>query len=434
MKRSLRALVFALAPAAITPAAMVAAEEAVPRPATQAANSGIAQSASELARQMNRFCKSMHATYNKMEEFDEAYREAYELLELSKQISEAANAGQSITELLQEFDGEIHHVEHHISEFSAAPGGPSRESRDAVAKGFEDVEATLEGMLKQAGVARKKKPGHDHGDEKPVASVSNTAQLAPAAKELAVRMNRFCNAMHRTYNGMPEFEEAYREAYELLQLSKQIDTATNGGTIEGIRDLISEFDGEIHHVEHHITEFASTQNPANTAGQVAVSEGLEQVEDSLRGMMKQLGIQSKGPDGHKHEAGGEGSAKNEIPFSQLARNLSEKAGSFCNSLKHNFSESPEFDEAYKEAYELYEVSKKIEDLAKSNKISKECSDLLKEFDGEIHHLEEHLKGLADDPKATERGTLRAGRKLSELEQALHATMTRAGIKRKHAKE
>jgi len=430
MKRSLRALVFALAPAAMS--AMAVAEEAVPRPAAQTANSGIAQSANELARQMNRFCKSMHATYNKMEEFDEAYREAYELLELSKQISEAANAGQSITELLQEFDGEIHHVEHHISEFSAAPGGPSRESRDAVTKGFEDVEATLEGMLKQAGVARKKKPGHDHGDEKPVASVSNTAQLAPAAKELAVRMNRFCNAMHRTYNGMPEFDEAYREAFELLQLSKQIDTATNGGTIEGIRDLISEFDGEIHHVEHHITEFASTQNPANTAGQAAVAEGLEQVEASLKGMMKQLGIQPKGPDGHKHEAGG--GAKSEIPFSQLARNLRERAGSFCHSLEHNFSESPEYPEAYKEAFELYEVSMKIEDLAKSNKISEECSDLLKEFDGEIHHLEEHLKGLEHDPKATERGTLRSRRKLSELEQALHAAMTRAGIKRKHAKE
>jgi len=53
---------------------------------------------------------------------------------------------------------------------------------------------------------------------------------------------------------------------------------------------------------------------------------------------------------------------------------------------------------------------------------------------EIHHLEEHPTGLADDPKATKSGALRATRKLSELEQALHATMTRAGIKRKHAKE
>ncbi|WP_010587814.1 hypothetical protein [Schlesneria paludicola] len=404
---------------------------------TAATRDPLTQPARDLVRQMNDFCVAMHGTYNKMAEFGEAYREAYDLLILAKQIDgsiSSAASMDSIKEQIAEFDSEIHHVEHHLDEFAKIQGAASKVSQDAVVKNLEQVETTLTGMLKTLGIRRKQADDDSHGSANTtvVNSSLNPVLFASSSKELTIQMNEFCSVMHRTYNQMPEFGEAYREAYDLLKLAKQVESQVASGSPVGpIGEQLTEIDGEIHHVEQHLGEFASSQGPTNKAAQDAVTTSLEKVESVLDGMLKQLGIRRKGADGHDH---GSDSAHNgtggpaEIPLSQLTQSLTSEITSFCNAMNHNYKNNPEFPEAYKEAYALYEMSKKITDLTRKNELNDECKGLLSEFDGEIHHMEEHVNGFKADDKG---GSKRVKRKLADVETALHAVMSRAGIKRKH---
>ncbi|MDB5342341.1 MAG: hypothetical protein JWP89_718 [Schlesneria sp.] len=414
---------------AITPIAAPAPVKA-PQPAAKG-----------LSQQMNEFCVSMHKTYGKMKDFGNAYREAYELLQMAKKIDAAIAAGgtpQSISDQLMEFDGEIHHVENHIAEFATIQGPNNKTEQAGVSKGLNAVESTLDGLLKRAGIDRSIAPPpppplvnkNAESAVVTVAATSDPRELVATSKELTQKTNEFCLEMHKTYSSQPEFNEAYREAFELLQLAKKIERDVSAGAnLKSVGGQLTEFDSEMHHVEEHVADFGKAQG-TNKAGQESVAANFAAVETTLERMMGQLGLGRRAEDAHNH-AGDVAAAPTGLPFGQQTSVLYDKIGSFCNAMDHNFKMNPDFPEAYREAYAVYEISKKVVDLAKNNEINAECKELLMEIDGEIHHLEEHVDSFKADDKGTGEGSRRVKRKLSDVEDTLHALMAQAGIKRKH---
>jgi thioredoxin-related protein len=395
-----------------------------------------------LSQQMNEFCVSMHKTYGKMKNFGDAYREAYELLQMAKKIDAAIAAGgtpQSISDQLMEFDGEIHHVENHIAEFATIQGPNNKTEQAGVSKSLNAVESALDGMLKKAGIDRSIAPPPPpplvNKNAEPavvtVSAVSDPRELVGTTKELTQKTNEFCLEMHKTYSNQPEFNEAYREAFELLQLAKKIESDVSAGAdAKSVSGQLSEFDSEMHHVEEHLSDFAKAQGANNKAGQDSVAANFAAVGSTLERAMGQLGLRRKAEDAHNHAE--VAALPNGLPFSQQTSVLYDKIGSFCNAMDHNFKMNPDFPEAYREAYAVYEISKKVVDLAKNNEISAECKELLVEIDGEMHHLEEHVDSFKSDDKGTGEGSRRVKRKLSDGEDTLHALMAQVGIKRKHA--
>lgn len=388
-----------------------------------------ATSVKTLARQMNDLCVSMHNTFKSLPEFAEGYREAYELLQLAKQMDSALSDGSpsnTIHEQVSEFENEIHHVEHHISEFIKLQGDSEKQSHDTIRRQFQEVERTLEATLKSMGLNRKKTDANsDHQDSTSNTGAVDLAKLKLLSKELPVQMNRLCLSMHSAYKEMNDFGEAYREAYDLLNLSKQISqSATVGSPVPAIIEMVTDFDNEIRHTEHHLEEFATIQGSSRKADQDVVNKEFESVEATVGNMMKALGIAKK-HDAHEH---GE-KTDSEVRTSQLAKDLSNEIGSFCNAMTHNYKNNPAYPEAYKEAYALFLSSKKICELTKDDTLTAECKSLLEEVDEEMHHMEEHVNDFKADDKG---GSRRINRKMADVEKALHAMMTRADLKRKHA--
>jgi hypothetical protein len=399
------------------------------------------QSAQGLSQQMNEFCVSMHKTYGKVKNFGEAYREAYELLQIAKKIDAAIAAGKSpksISDQLMEFDDEIHHVENHIADMAVSQGPNNKTEQAGVSKGLDAVESTLDAMLKKAGIDRSIAPPPPpplvNKNAEPavvtVSAVSDPRELVAVTKELTQKTNEFCLEMHKTYSAQPEFNEAYREAFELLQLAKKIESDAAAGTAaKAIGGQLAEFDSEMHHVQEHLADFAKVQLP-NKAGQESVTANFAAVETTLERAMGQVGLRRKAEDANTSPAD-VAAVPNGLPFSQQTNVLYDRIGSFCNAMDHNFKMNPDFPEAYREAYAVYEIAKKVVDLSKNNEINAECKELLVEIDGEFHHLEEHVDSFKADDKGTGEGSRRVKRKLSDVEETLHALMAQAGIKRKH---
>jgi hypothetical protein len=412
--------------------------------ATEApSDAGLAAPTAELRTRLNDLCWSMYRTYNdQTEEFYDAYREAYELLQVAKKAQAAAAAGGSpreIKESIAEISEEIHHIEHHLKEFAERPGIPDVAKKE-VADRFEGVEATLGGLmttLKVTPGAGHTHEGHEHeghehaeeADEAPAAV--DPRQLAASAGQLRTRLNDFCTAMYQTYNNQSqEFRDVYGEAFGLLQAAKKVESQVRAGAPpQAVADALSQIDGEIHHVEVHLTEFAAARQTAAPAKD-AVVQRFDAAETTLHDMLAQLGVRRKHLDAHAHDAEVAAEARDKTA-AELAREMAIAATSLWRAMEHNYKENPDFEEAHGEALEFLRLCQNISSQVQGDQVAPEARGLISDLDGEIHHLEEHINGFKPDDQDQKAGVGRAKRKLEDVETLLHALMKRTGIEKKH---
>ncbi len=411
-------------PAQIQPVQPVAQQPAAP------AARG-AQASRQLATQMNSLCWSLHNNYKGKGDFQEAYQEAYELLQLSHQIDrtlQAGKGGAEVAELLKEFDGEIHHVEHHVVDFA----GKDKEQSEA-GRLLEQVEATLVNMLKENGVSRQSAGALAHDDHDHEGAAAKPTELS---KALDFQMNAFCWSLMKKHKGKPDFTEAYQESYELLQSAKKIDELVRADKSgPELAEMLTEFDSEIHHVEHHVAVFAAGGKVNLDSAEDESVQLMEDVEATLHKLMSAKGVKREHAEGHKHpKAEGDAAKVGKEELAVMSKGLAEKMTLFCNAMRHNYKKNPDFKEAYGEAYELYELAKKIEQGLKQGDVADDTKELLNDFDSEIHHVENHVKSFTADDDGAKDGPRRLGRKLTEVEKSLHALMSAAGVERKHVEK
>lgn len=397
-----------------------------------------------IAKEMNALCWSLYRNYRQHPEYREAYQEAYELLDLSRSIEKSMTSGETaeLGELVDTFAGELPHLENHIKEF-AGQESPQGTGADDTRKKLASVKQTLQGLVRRFPVAEGKvaKRGHDHDHdhdhEKPAARGAATAVKVPPAElsqNLVNQMNAFCVALHRHHAKKEGFKEAYDEAFELLDVSKEIlKAAKAGGSGSDFAEHLAEFDSEFHHVENHVSAFATATLDAD---QDEALRSLDEVEASLHTLMQAAGVrpkhvvaagQGKRP-AQKAEADVPGPAS-PAAFPAQATELTRRATLFCNSMHHNYRNNADFKEAYAEALELYHLAQKVEVILRDEGLGPQVHEVLDQFDSELHHLENHVDGFVADDGGNTDGPRRLGRKLEELEQLLHEMMDNAGMKR-----
>jgi hypothetical protein len=391
----------------------------------------------QLTKCINGVCWSLHRNHQDKAEFKEAYREAFELLEIAEEIDESirkSGSAAAIAELIEEFQGEIHHVEHHIQEFAALSQPKSGATVDEASERLDVVKSTLKQYMAKYGGHAESDKKHEHGNAKKKSGVP----LTQLTKDLEQRLSAFYSSLNKNHKDKADFKEADEESSELLQMAKQVDKlAQTGDQGKAIKELLVDLDGEFHHVEKHVTAFAAGGKVTIEAEEDATVQSLENAEATLHQLLVDLDLQGKHVQDHKHahkdhESTEKPSAIDKEQALKLAGDLIENSTIFCNVMRHNYKSNPDFKEAYQEALELYELSKTIEGSIQSTGIEGAVREQLVDFDGEIHHVEKHVATFAADDDGLKDGPRRLKRKLEIVERTLHSLMSGLGVKRKHA--
>lgn len=72
---------------------------------------------------------------------------------------------------------------------------------------------------------------------------------------LEAQLNLLCLELHYNYQHNPDFAHTYREAYNLLQLAKQLHALDHQGQREAIRQAVTDLDQQYHHVQQDIASW-----------------------------------------------------------------------------------------------------------------------------------------------------------------------------------
>lgn len=72
---------------------------------------------------------------------------------------------------------------------------------------------------------------------------------------LEAQLNLLCLELHYNYQHNPDFNHTYREAYDLLQLAKQLHVLDHQGQREAIRQAVTSVDQQYHHIQDDIASW-----------------------------------------------------------------------------------------------------------------------------------------------------------------------------------
>ena len=124
-------------------------------------------------------------------------------------------------------------------------------------------------------------------------ATSNTQQQPRGLSAVLVdQTNTFLWTMHKNYQSQPDFKATYRDAYELMTLSKQInETPVAQENLKKVQDLAQQLAGKFPSVGSRISAWRSADDSSTSTGQSNLSQQFNQAEQTLRGLMTDLGVQ-----------------------------------------------------------------------------------------------------------------------------------------------
>jgi len=403
------------------------------------AQQSVSAGVSELQTRLNAFCVDFWKSHNnESQEFFDAYREAYELLQIAKKMNSSLAAGGSESSLksqIQAIDSELHHVELHLKEF-ADRDGVDASARERLASKLESVEEQVGALKRQLGIkgggAGHDDHDHEHGQPaKGSNGVIDWDRAIPAAAEVQKQTSSLSTQLYKSFNNeSEEFLEGYRESYELMLKAKklhgQLKTRTNA---PATRELMQQLSEAAHHAEEHIAKVIESQEVSSEKARATIEGQLKQLEESIHELSELLSG-GGGNEAHDHEeTEQEVAAKaKSATTSELAVEMSTAALSLSRAIEHNYKQNPDFGEAYNESREFYEICAAIAKGVRDDSITAEARGLISGLDREIHHLEEHINGFKRDDTNARETYGRSKRKLAEVQLALHAIMKRSGIR------
>ncbi|MBL4885432.1 MAG: hypothetical protein JKY95_12970 [Planctomycetaceae bacterium] len=123
---------------------------------------------SRLESLTNDFCLELHSNYSRNRGFDDVYREAYQMLEISKYIHKEKHDGHhdEIAREVSRLDEKFHHVQGEVSQWHSARDLHHNTSM-GIQSHLELIEATIHHLMNDVGVKpRKQNDGHDHARDR----------------------------------------------------------------------------------------------------------------------------------------------------------------------------------------------------------------------------------------------------------------------------
>lgn len=144
---------------------------------------------------------------------------------------------------------------------------------------------------------------HDHHGgqvQRPTAMVfgafSHSDELATRLEVLA---NEFCLDLHYNYRHNPGFAETYREAYNILQYSKDIHSEEHRGHKEDLMSLISKLDPLFHHVEEDVRTWSRDHH--RQIGNLGIIDKMQQMESVIHHLLYDAGVEPQHHGDHGQE-------------------------------------------------------------------------------------------------------------------------------------
>lgn len=114
------------------------------------------------------------------------------------------------------------------------------------------------------------------------------ARCDDLAGRLETELNRLCLDLHYNYRHNQGFAHTYREAYEVLQLARQIHAKEHQGDREFIRRAVGSLDEQFHHIQEEIA--AWSRQPVRPIGTGDALEEVSAAEAALHHLCFDVGI------------------------------------------------------------------------------------------------------------------------------------------------
>jgi len=112
------------------------------------------------------------------------------------------------------------------------------------------------------------------------------------AQRLVYEANAMCLDMHYNYRNNPDFNHAYREAYDILQTAKFIHAKEHQGDHQAIRERMVAADRLFHHVDDQLRRWVPGGN--RRIGNDQLPEKIANVEAIIHHLCYEVGIQPHG--------------------------------------------------------------------------------------------------------------------------------------------
>lgn len=128
-------------------------------------------------------------------------------------------------------------------------------------------------------------------------SFQNHEQLIERLEMLA---NQFCLELHHNYQDNPDYDEAYREAYGLLQAVKQIHGKDHAGDHAAVQRSVAGIEEQFHHVEGDVREWRSANR--RQVGQLNLAGKIEEMEAVIHHLAFDVGVQLAHADDDDNDA------------------------------------------------------------------------------------------------------------------------------------
>jgi len=122
---------------------------------------------------------------------------------------------------------------------------------------------------------------------------------AELAERLELLANQVCLDLHHNYQDNPGFDEAYDEAYKLLQAVKYVHAKEHQEDHAAIQRYIKSIDELFHHLQGDIQGWRSTNR--RQVGQMNLAATTEEFEAVLHHLMFEVGVKPAHDD-HQDEA------------------------------------------------------------------------------------------------------------------------------------
>ncbi len=132
-------------------------------------------------------------------------------------------------------------------------------------------------------------------------SFSRTEDLGSRLESIA---NDFCLELHANYRHNRNFDEVYREAYQILETAKYIHKEDHEKHQGEIAREVSKLDDLFHHVQDEVSRWSSDRDHHNPA--MGIQSHLGLLESTIHHLMNDAGVRPRHADGNGHNQGSSG--------------------------------------------------------------------------------------------------------------------------------
>ncbi len=130
--------------------------------------------------------------------------------------------------------------------------------------------------------------GHHPAGRPQLVAYGGFSQVDDLSGRLETLLNEFCLDLHYNYSHNPGFQQAYREAYQVLDAAKHIHAAKHHGDHAAVQQRLANVDQLFHHVQSEVQGWASDHH--QQVGSLGTLSKMDLIESTLHHLLNDVGV------------------------------------------------------------------------------------------------------------------------------------------------